>query len=92
VSNRRSDSNVGRGGGDAEVAIDLAGGEAGSAGDRGCALGLLGHLLDLGALGKMHGVFRVLTVGFREAVRAAAEMRTGRGPPGWPDWSTRENW
>jgi hypothetical protein len=63
VASRRSDSNAGRGGRDAEVAIDLAGGEAGGAGDRGCALALLGHLLDLGALGKMHGVFRVLTVG-----------------------------
>jgi hypothetical protein len=63
VATRRSDSNAGRGGRDAEVAIDLAGGEAGAAGDRGCAFALLGHLLDLGALGKMHGVFRVLTVG-----------------------------
>jgi hypothetical protein len=64
VATRRSDSNAGRGGRDAEVAIDLAGGEAGGAGDRGCALALPGHLLDPGALGKMHGVFRVLTVGF----------------------------
>jgi hypothetical protein len=63
VATRQSDSNAGRRGRDAEVAIDIVDGEACGAGDRGYALALLRHLLDLGALGKMDGVFRGLTVG-----------------------------
>jgi hypothetical protein len=65
VANRHSDRNAGRGGRDSEVAIDLANGEAGGTGNRGCALALLGHLLDLGRLGKLHGVFSNLSVSSR---------------------------
>jgi hypothetical protein len=60
---RRGEGNAGGSGQYAEVAIDLADREIGSAGDRGCALTLLGHLLDLGKLGKLHDVFSILRFG-----------------------------
>jgi hypothetical protein len=62
VAARHSDRNAGRDGRDAEIAIDLADGKACRTGNRGRALALLGHLLDLGKLGKLHGVSRVLGV------------------------------
>jgi hypothetical protein len=69
VATRHRDSNAGRGGRDAEVTINLAGGKAGGASDRGCALALLGQLLDLSALGKLHGVLRVLTAAYGKLCR-----------------------
>jgi len=56
----RSDNNAGRGGRDTEVTIDLADGEAGSAGDHRWTPTLVGHL---GKLGKLHDVFNILSVG-----------------------------
>ena len=50
---------------DAEVAINLADGEARGTGNRGRALALLSHLHDLGDLGELHCVSCILGAGCR---------------------------
>src|SRR3984885_2127849 len=62
VASRHSNRNAGRCGRDAEVAIDLAEGEAGGIGNRGYALALLGHLLVLRTVGKTLGFVSILSL------------------------------